>query len=436
RWDLENGPQNQIDNKHCWVYIVKGESIYTPTALIAQGEVESMGTLVDHTISGPALRLLGAEVGDMIVLVGHRKTAVEEPDTPLAPLVLCATIDRLNENHEIESDNWDDVTPNQIPRVSVKATIAAQAKRNQPATYNLSLSDIDLNAWKVFICPLGDQEPLDNAPNKQGVTALDGHVMLVPPNGDHPYIMIAGYSLGGSPDSGFPVHPNPIPAGSSDGNAMIFFYDQRKGTKNDDDQNSGSSPAMVPQRHVCCRPLDYADMDVKRQWLRRGGFNPTQTKETIAFDQYRIVVTTNYLASEDEGVELTIPDGLDLEFQPHPEKRAQPRSYTFGLTSNLPLTPLRPSEEQAADREATQKAHDFLPTLVLYYDNQTDEADQRKLLLARYDRAANSWTALPTVLPGKSVVALSLNADTAPGLFPQGQEPLRTEYFRLFLVPE
>jgi hypothetical protein len=44
-------------------------------------------------------------------------------------------------------------------------------------------------------------------------------------------LMIANFSIGGSPSAAFPVGPNPIPAGSSDGNAMIFFYDEAAAPK-------------------------------------------------------------------------------------------------------------------------------------------------------------------------------------------------------------
>lgn len=50
--------------------------------------------------------------------------------------------------------------------------------------------------------------------------------------------MIAHYSYGYSPSAAYPAGPNPVPAGSSDGNAMVFFYDEQAATLDPADEQA------------------------------------------------------------------------------------------------------------------------------------------------------------------------------------------------------
>lgn len=194
----------QAIDSDCWVYVMKGV-VTGPTGLIAQGSLETPGPF----------SLLGAQVGDSVVLIGKRQ------GISIQPLVLWAQIVDQTDNIA-KMGVWQDGTPNQIPIIDV-AAFGDDGKGAAPP-YRLKLTGFSSQSWKAITFPLGEKE--SHVGTKiAGLTVLDGHVLLVSTDTDQPQLAIANYSLGGSAFSGYPAHPNPIPAGSADGNAMLFFFD-------------------------------------------------------------------------------------------------------------------------------------------------------------------------------------------------------------------
>jgi hypothetical protein len=191
-----------IDLAHCWVYVVKG-SLDQPTELLAQGSFERTGDF----------RLLGAAQGDIVVVIG------DQQGQPGRPIVLWAKIEAVADDNAVMG-SWYDATPEPFPIVDVTATNASTAP-----PFGVRVSGFDPETWAATLFPLGRQPTPANAPVKN-LDVLDGHILLVSNGGSEPKLAIASYAQGGSPFSGYPGHPNPIPAGSADGNAMVFFYDE------------------------------------------------------------------------------------------------------------------------------------------------------------------------------------------------------------------
>ena len=72
--------------------------------------------------------------------------------------------------------------------------------------------------------------------------SLDGHILLSKkvldpevPDSNKICLTIAAYSIGGGPKTVNPPYPNPIPAGSSEGNALLFFYKEDASSETDKD---------------------------------------------------------------------------------------------------------------------------------------------------------------------------------------------------------
>jgi hypothetical protein len=200
--------------------------------------------------------------------------------------------------------------------------------------------------WKTFTFPLGEEQRRVGTAI-EGLTVLDGQVMLISARTERPQIAIAHYSLGGSPFSGYPAHPNPIPAGSSDGNAMLFFYDES-------DQN-----------------LDY---------------NNNELPSGQTFDASKVVVTTN------------------LQDSTPPPPNCEPRSYTFSVTSNRSfqeLAQLHPTLILFYDLKT--RANKPGKLLIARYDPDTQPASWH-LLDNTEDREADHLTAISlmedTTAPG------------------------------------
>jgi hypothetical protein len=210
---------------------------------------------------------------------------------------------------------------------------------------------------------------------------LDGHVLLMASNGEAgSQLAIANYSIGGSPgDSGFPVGPNPLPAGSADGNAMLFFWDDSK------------------------KKVDY------------GSLYPTRSSTEIdeMYERFRIVTVTNL---SNEAPVVAADGGPDWT----------PCSYAFSLTSNESFAPL----------VDTKSERDLHPTLVLYYDRQTREDDSDQLAIGRYNRALRQWEILDAdnIYEDRDryLIAVLLNSSTASNLF---AGPGGAEHYRIFKQP-
>jgi hypothetical protein len=61
----------------------------------------------------------------------------------------------------------------------------------------------------------------------RAVPALDGHVLLRWGKAGE-QVLISSFSQGGGPSTTSPMPANPIAAGSSDGKALLFFYDETR----------------------------------------------------------------------------------------------------------------------------------------------------------------------------------------------------------------
>jgi hypothetical protein len=259
------------------VYIIKG-AITDPTDLIAQGSFEA----------ADEFWLMGAAIGDKVVLIGNQQ------DAPSRPLVLWAQISD-NIGGVAHMGAWHDATPQPFPLIDVAASGESAAP-----PYRIELTGFSPQDWTSITFPLGEEAQRLGA-LVPDLTVLDGHVMLVSNDMHRPRLAIASYSVGGSPGSGYPAHPNPIPAGSSDGNAMLFFYDDE---------------------HAQLRYADIYDGKGRR------------------FDKSKVVVTTNLHGSAP-------PEGWE------------PRSYIFSITSNTSfqkLADLHPTLVLYYDQEPLEEA--------------------------------------------------------------------------------
>jgi hypothetical protein len=359
----------KLEPRHCWVYVVRGEDIQNPTGLIAQGTVEN---------PSDAFELLGAEVGNFVVLVSNTGEGKS-----FQPLVLYSTIEQQG-----KTGVWHDATPNgsggaAFPLVDVSVTSTKQLAIVGDTVvlprYAIRVGGFDAQ-WSAVTFPLGTdrvefQQTIDD------LSVLEGHVMLI--SKTTPYqIAIASYSVGGSPgDSGFTGHPNPLPAGSAEGNAMLFFYD------------SGRAP-------------------IDPGWLYSG-----QAPDMLArhYEQVKIVTVTNPLNTAP-------PPGDWL-----------PCSYAFSVTSNQSFKTLV-AGSTIGDGATTTETADLKPTLVLYYDNQTLDGTGGDLTIGRYSAKSQTWDLISA--PGAKhkprtgfLIALALNATTAPGLFAEAPQ---AEHYRLF----
>jgi hypothetical protein len=198
---------NYIQTEHCWVYVIKGD-ISNPTRLIAQGSLDARTEKLGFT-------LLGAEVNDTVILIGYKDSLKFEP------LVVQGKL--TNTSGSAEVSRWVPVTPKLFPMIDV---LPVNIHSNGGPISDIRVEYSSEATWvsKVFVFPLG--ETTFTAPSRDGsytVSSLDGYVFLTDEGGTQ--LIIATYSQGGSPSSAFPGHPNPIAAGSSDGNTLLFFHD-------------------------------------------------------------------------------------------------------------------------------------------------------------------------------------------------------------------
>src|SRR5262249_41883570 len=142
-----------------------------------------------------------------------------------------------------------------------------------------------------------------------------GHILLTRDNAGVTQIAIAAYSIGGGPKAANPPYTNPIPAGSSEGNGLLFFYDPQ-----------ASEPARAGER--------------------------------IA-----LAVTTRGFAIPLSG------DVRDLDDKP--VGKVEPRSYCFSFAPNLSFTELKQKSPTLAlfiDRETRRDDNSLM---LLRYDRTT-----------------------------------------------------------------
>jgi hypothetical protein len=200
---------------HHWAYLYH-EKDGVPVKLLPQGSFERRrGQLV--------LRLLGAAPEDTIVLIGEtedgqvcvRKGVVGEYINPTPTRGNSIAVTSLD-TKIFSSSPFVDVIPGPY-------TPTPDAVNGLTAQLQVQVSQAD-EGYRAWLFQLGSSEALVVEENRfLPVADFDGHVVL---RWDDGSLLIYNYSQGGGPgESGFPVGPNPISAGSSDGNALLFFWD-------------------------------------------------------------------------------------------------------------------------------------------------------------------------------------------------------------------
>lgn len=252
-----------LDKDHCWVYVLRG----------SEGRPIAQGT-IDKSAWTEGFRLLGARVGDVVVLLGCQCGTKQ-------PAVWWGGLAHEDENGTRIS-HWDLATPQTWPLIAV----VPERKEGTPCVRVEIVTGDEPDNVEVF--PLGDPAPAgrvgDPAPTDRRdktfvVPSLEGIVLLRWMTDGRERLALCHYSEGGSADGGYPVHPNPLPSGSGEGNALLFFHDD--------------SVALGTR-----------------------GSNPSAGRADRG--KYRIVTTTNYY------------------YPPHREW-LEPRSYVFGVAGDRPL---------------------------------------------------------------------------------------------------
>jgi hypothetical protein len=243
---LRTFPQD-LHLNNCWVYLLKGMSTgrADPERVIAQGTLESRSV-------EQGFRLLGAQPGDTLVLIGS--------DQAGNPLVYRGAIEAAVGDGQAGIKKWYSATPDAFPAIAVvpdaMETPGKLARvRVRVDSDNARLPD------QVRIFPLGQARAEDafafGAPDRSDwispshdVPTLDGHVLL---RWDDGTLLISSFSQGGGPATGSPNPANPLTAGSSDGKALLFFYDE----------NRAAAYAADPSTFVSHTPqIDYSGVKV------------------------------------------------------------------------------------------------------------------------------------------------------------------------------
>lgn len=252
---------------HCWVYLLQAVDGDPYGRLVAQGSLESQPhedtqandrRLVRYEDANMRaalgdLPLLGARPGDTVVLIGDDESS-ESASFVIKKFVLPEDDTTLTWDAIAASPNC---APAEMPFVDViplhdARVLDAQEQAGAydpfaqlwvrivyPSGAGVPPADISIfplspfaeadrdnavTAWKMTQTPQAGDGGFTTRHRPARVRNLDGHVLVRWGAGDDEQLLICGYSQGGGPgDSGFPVCPNPIPAGSSDGNALLFF---------------------------------------------------------------------------------------------------------------------------------------------------------------------------------------------------------------------
>jgi hypothetical protein len=279
---LQLDPKPPIDSKYCWVFVLRnlppdpanwGNALNARTVeLVAQGSLEA-------TSAADGFPLMGAAVGDTVVLVSYTN------GTAPIPQIMWRRLDG-SAGDTVSSSSWNTAMSSAQPLVVVEPLTPPAGSPSSARSIALQVNVVNSTAWQSWVFPQGalpgsPTTVISATPGQpiHGLPSLDGHVLLLGTENDQsgqpkPVLSIAAYSIGGNPASAYPGHPNPIAAGSSEGNAMLFFADSAiQGVSNDPADN--------------------------------------------AYDTYRVITTLNYAIA--------------------PTKGPIPRSYAFAVASNKPL---------------------------------------------------------------------------------------------------
>ncbi|HEX5690478.1 MAG TPA: hypothetical protein VFX76_10780, partial [Roseiflexaceae bacterium] len=245
----------QVNLKRYWLYVVQHD-LHHIEQVIAQGSP-------DIRFLDNGFPLLGAKVGDTVVLVG---TGFDDQ-----PVVYNGTIagyrPNIEHNNRLEATiAWQEATPKPFPVIDVVSDIELPDLQRNPeamARISVQVSSGDTGtslpeAIEVRIFPRvfapGQNHTISSSLERDDtrstssqwisqvyeVPALDGHVLVR--LGDT--LTLSTFSHGGHPPSSGPFAPVPAPsisAGSSDGAVMLVFYHDQGAAK------SGVSPSAAEQ---------------------------------------------------------------------------------------------------------------------------------------------------------------------------------------------
>lgn len=195
-----------------WIYVLSTDPDGAPQCVLAQG------TLDERSIDD-GFELLGAQPGDDVLLIRHPNDTAPEVLHGTVQSARHVTLDRAP---AIDAPPLIDVIPEIIDRPT-RHDIAKVRVRVQSQSDDLPSA--------VWIVPFGHAcDPI--AMGRPGdadwisaaceVPTLDGQVLLQWRDGRR---LIVTFSQGGGPPTHGPVTANPVTAGSSDGNIMLFFRD-------------------------------------------------------------------------------------------------------------------------------------------------------------------------------------------------------------------
>lgn len=278
--------------EHCWAYLLKGGvaadqsfDISSVTHVVAQGTL-------DARAQASGFRLLGAEQGDTVVLIG--RTLTSQP-VVLRGQIASVTVDSEQDGTiRAEVDTWHDMTPAQFPLIDVLAAPARRTDEPLSTRVSVQVSQASATTWDLpRVFPLGRSTPLVAAPGATiTLPTLDGHVLLSDASGQQ--LIVATFSQGGNPTSGNPSVGSPITAGSSEGNVMLFFEDKVRrdhgstkvvttlihGDLTPDQASTGLPEGVLPRSYIfsiasnAALPLDCSPtlvMNYDAQAARSGG---------------------------------------------------------------------------------------------------------------------------------------------------------------------
>jgi hypothetical protein len=214
-----------INPEHCWVYILRYHNS-TPSRIIAQGTLDAR---LDQ-----GFRLLGAEQGDEIVLIGNligdagRYEIVQRGRIHGVEEITGPRRDRwqMGDKPYEALIKWDPCDPDMaIPSIEI---LPQTVERYDDPTTRIAVrvSGVPKDQVRITLFPLDQPQGIDlqNGRASPGPVALDGHVLVS--WGDRNQMIIVNFSQGGGPPTGSPVGATPMTAGSSEGNLMIFFADR------------------------------------------------------------------------------------------------------------------------------------------------------------------------------------------------------------------
>jgi hypothetical protein len=193
-----------------WVYVLKAPiEDGTPERVIAQGK------LSDADIKN-GFRLLGAALGDRVAIVSEIAGQV---------VVHCCTLDAPS-----SQPDWNDVTPPGLDQPFFVDVIPQPLGGSSQAELYVRVEAVQ-QPTDVRIYPSGRKsgvairwDSIQGVSQPEPVPHLDGHVLLRWRDPDRRYdpLFLCSYSQGGGPTTSAGGRPS-ISAGSSEGNAMLFF---------------------------------------------------------------------------------------------------------------------------------------------------------------------------------------------------------------------